>query len=159
MRLVLADEEARGWLEALVHPAVRQEVARWFEALRASANPPTVAVVEAALLVETGAWRDYDRLVVVTAPLELRRARALAGGWSPEQLDRTVAAQTTDAARERVAHHVVPNDGRPRRPGPRRRRPVGGPDALPLHLSEVWGPGSGVRGPERSHRLLAGRGS
>lgn len=109
--LVLADEQARRWLEGLVHPAVRQEVERWLESLRTSASPPPIAVVEAALLVETGAWRDYDRLVVVTAPLPVRRARALAGGWTPEQFDRTVAAQATDATRESVAHHVVPNAG------------------------------------------------
>lgn len=109
--LVLGDGEARRWLEALVHPAVRREVAGWLDGLEASAHPPRVAVVEAALLAETGAWRDYHRLVVVTAPLAPRRARALAGGWSPDQFDRTVAAQTSDAARERVAHHVVRNDG------------------------------------------------
>lgn len=107
--LVLADEQARGWLEALVHPAVRREIGRWLEGLRTSAGPPAIAVVEAALLVETGAWRDYDRLVVVTAPLPVRRARALAGGWTPEQFDRTVAAQATDAVRERVAHHAIQN--------------------------------------------------
>lgn len=109
--LVLADGQARGWLESLVHPAVRQEVRRWLEGVRTSARPPSIAVVEAALLVETGAWRDYDRIVVVTAPLPVRRARALAGGWVPEQFDRTVAAQATDAARESVAHHVVANAG------------------------------------------------
>jgi dephospho-CoA kinase len=111
--LVLADEQARGWLEGLVHPAVRQEVARWLEGLTTSASPPAIAVVEAALLVETGVWREYDRLVVVAAPLSVRRARALAGGWTPERFDRTVAAQTTDAARERVAHNVILNDGDP----------------------------------------------
>ena len=115
-------------------------------------------MVEAALLVETGAWRDYDRLVVVTAPLALRRARALAGGWSPEEFDRTVAAQTTDAARARVAHHVIPNDGDlAALTAP--STPCGRTSPLPLHLSAGSGSGSGVRRPERSHRLLVGRGS
>ncbi|MCU0291275.1 MAG: dephospho-CoA kinase [Thermoanaerobaculaceae bacterium] len=142
--LVLADEQARGWLEALVHPAVRREIGRWLAGLRASAPPPPVAVVEAALLVETGAWSEYDRLVVVTASLELRRARALAGGWSPEQFDRTVAAQATDAAREAVAHHVVLNAG----DLASLTRAV---DALWAELLETaasfGGLGSGVRGP------------
>ncbi|HNX48662.1 MAG TPA: dephospho-CoA kinase [Thermoanaerobaculaceae bacterium] len=108
--LVLGDGEARRWLEALVHPAVRREVVRWLDGLEASAHPPQVAVVEAALLAETGAWRDYQKLVVVTAALALRRARGLAAGWSPERFDRTVSAQATDSARERVANYVVRND-------------------------------------------------
>jgi dephospho-CoA kinase len=109
--IVLAEGPARAWLEALVHPAVRREAAKWLQDLETSTHPPAVAVVEAALLVETGAWRDYDRLVVVTAPLSRRRARALAAGWSPEQLERTVDAQISDIERQRVASDVIENDG------------------------------------------------
>lgn len=107
--VVLADREARRWLEAVVHPAVRAEIAAWFEHLRATQPDLEVAVVEAALLVETGSWRDYDRLVVVSAPLAVRRARAAAAGWDAAAFERVLAAQLGDAAREAVADYVVVN--------------------------------------------------
>ncbi len=108
---VLADPAARRRLEQLVHPLVQREVAAWFEGLAASPAPPAVAVVEAALLVETGSWRVYHRLVVVEAPLPQRRQRALAAGWCEETFDAVVAAQATDEARRAVAHYLVVNDG------------------------------------------------
>jgi dephospho-CoA kinase len=46
----------------------------------------------------------------VTAPLELRRRRALASGWTAERFERTLAAQADDAARAAVADYVVLND-------------------------------------------------
>ncbi len=110
---VLGDAEARSRLEAAIHPLVRHCVSDWLAALVSRPDPPRVAVIEAALLVESGAWREYDRLVVVTADEGVRRARALAGGWPPERFDRVLAAQTSDAAREAVAHFVVRNDGAP----------------------------------------------
>lgn len=108
---VLNDPAARRRLEQLVHPLVQREVEVWLEGLAASPAPPAVAVVEAALLVETGSWRGYHRLVVVEAPLPQRRQRALAAGWRAEVFDAVVAAQATDEARRAVAHYVVVNDG------------------------------------------------
>lgn len=108
---VLADTAARRWLEALVHPAVRAAITAWFEALRSGRLRPDVAIVEAALLAETGSWREYDRIVAVTAPLELRRRRARAAGRDPEAFERVVAAQLDDAAREAVADYIVVNEG------------------------------------------------
>ncbi|MGD1147350.1 MAG: dephospho-CoA kinase [Thermoanaerobaculaceae bacterium] len=108
--IVLADGTARRRLEAAIHPQVRARVAGWFEGLRRRERPPEVGVVEAALLVETGSYEEYDRLVVVTGPESARRARALAAGWPPERLDAVIAAQLSDVERAAVAHYVVCND-------------------------------------------------
>jgi dephospho-CoA kinase len=58
------------WLEALLHPRVAAERDRWLAGLDAP-----LAVAEIPLLYETGAERGFDRVVVVTAPEEVRRAR------------------------------------------------------------------------------------
>ena len=108
--LVLADATARRRLEVAIHPQVRARVAGWFEGLRRGGRPPEVALVEAALLVETGLFEEYDRLVVVTGPESVRRARALAAGWAPGRLDAVIAAQLSDAERAAVGHYVVCND-------------------------------------------------
>lgn len=109
--LVLADSEALRRLEATIHPLVRAAIRAWLDAAAARTEPPAVAVVEAALLVETGSYREYDRTVVVSAPPELRRRRALAAGWPAERFARTVAVQADDTRREAVADYVLRNDG------------------------------------------------
>lgn len=108
---VLGDPPARRRLEKLVHPLVQQALAAWLAELAKSPVAPAVAVVEAALLVETGSWRWYDRLVVVEAPVAMRRQRALAAGWGEQAFTSVVAAQATDAARRAVASYVLVNDG------------------------------------------------
>jgi|WetSurMetagenome_2_1015567.scaffolds.fasta_scaffold71020_3 dephospho-CoA kinase len=108
--IVLADAGARRRLEGVVHPIVRDEVAAWIAELEALEQPPLIAVVEAALLVETGAYRDYHRLVAVSADVRLRRSRALAAGWSATAFTAVVTAQLEDRDREAAADYVVRND-------------------------------------------------
>ncbi len=110
---VLADGAARERLEAAVHPLVRSRIAAWLAAAAAVDPPPAVALVEAALLVETGAFRDYDRLVVVTAPEAVRVARAVARGWPEARARRIAAAQASEAERAALADYLVRNDGEP----------------------------------------------
>jgi dephospho-CoA kinase len=109
--VALPDPKARRRLEAAVHPLVRAGVAEWLQGLVRAVRPPRVAVVEAALLVETGTYADYDRLVVVAAPEATRLARAIAKGWPEARFRRVAAAQAADEAREAVADYVVRNDG------------------------------------------------
>jgi len=99
-------------VEQIVHPLVRQELDRWLASLEREGVVP-VAVVEAALLVETGTFQRFHRLVVVTAPAAVRRERALASGFSPTLLERILAQQADDEARIRVASYVVENSGTP----------------------------------------------
>ena len=77
---VFGDREALVWLEGLLHPRVREEYSAWLEDVDAS-----VAVVEIPLLYETGADRRFDRVVVVTAPLDVRRARSVLAGEERER--------------------------------------------------------------------------
>ncbi|BCW92700.1 MAG: dephospho-CoA kinase [Thermoanaerobaculum sp.] len=109
--LVAADPSALLMLNRIVHPLVRAEMARWFEELEHRPQSPLVAVVEAALLVETGSFRQYHRLVVVTAPASVRRERAAASGLSPEVVRRLMEAQADDETKRKVAHYVVDNSG------------------------------------------------
>ncbi len=64
-------------LNALVHPPVRAREKRLVEAF-ADHTPGGIAVTEAAILVETGSYRDYDRLIVVVCPEEQQIERAMA---------------------------------------------------------------------------------
>jgi dephospho-CoA kinase len=69
-RIVFADRAELAWLEAELHPRVRAAVDDWLPA-----QTSDVAVAEIPLLFETGGEQRFDRVVVVTAPPEVREAR------------------------------------------------------------------------------------
>ena len=73
--IVFADRRELEWLEALLHPRVVEEQARWRDELAARADPPAVAAIEVPLLYETGAETRFDAVVVITAPEHVRAAR------------------------------------------------------------------------------------
>ena len=68
--IVFADRDELGWLEAELHPRVRAAISDWLA--RQTAD---VAIVEIPLLYETGGEARFDRVVVVTAPEDVRAAR------------------------------------------------------------------------------------
>jgi dephospho-CoA kinase len=76
---VFADGSQLTWLEGVLHPRVQERTAAWLAEVEAP-----VAVVEIPLLYETGGEGRFDKVVVVTAPAELRRARSGAAGGARE---------------------------------------------------------------------------
>jgi dephospho-CoA kinase len=73
--IVFRDSDELWWLEALLHPRVVREYTQWRERLERQPDPPALCVVEVPLLYETGGEARFDKVVVVTAPAELRAAR------------------------------------------------------------------------------------
>jgi dephospho-CoA kinase len=69
-RIVFADRAELAWLESELHPRVRAATDEWLAEQTAD-----VVVAEIPLLFETGGEQRFDRVVVVTAPSEARRAR------------------------------------------------------------------------------------
>lgn len=74
--VVFNDREALNWLEELLHPLVAAEYLQWREDLAKLPAAPLVCVTEVPLLYETGGDARFDKVVVVTAPSKLRRARS-----------------------------------------------------------------------------------
>ena len=69
-RIVFADRDELAWLEAELHPRVRAATADWL-----ARQTSEVAVAEIPLLFETGGEARVDKVVVITAPAELRAER------------------------------------------------------------------------------------
>jgi dephospho-CoA kinase len=69
-RIVFADRDELAWLEAELHPRVRAATADWLGRQTAE-----VAVAEIPLLFETGGEARFDKVVVITAPAEVRAER------------------------------------------------------------------------------------
>ena len=74
-RAVFGDPEHLAWLEGLLHPLVSHEYLTWREQLATLDEPPLIAVTEVPLLFEVESQDRFDRVVVVTAPRQLREQR------------------------------------------------------------------------------------
>jgi len=72
---VFGDQEQLAWLEGLLHPLVSREYLTWREQLARLDEPPRVCVTEVPLLYESGGEARFDKVVVVTAPRQLREQR------------------------------------------------------------------------------------
>jgi dephospho-CoA kinase len=104
--IVFDDDRARTDLNAIVHPLVAQRSGE----LMAAAGPDAIVVYEVPLLVETGRGDEFDGVIVVQAPLDLRLARLAARGLPQAQARARIAAQATDEQRRAIADEVVVND-------------------------------------------------
>ena len=103
---VLGDPAALKRLEAIVHPLVAAARERFLaEAARSGAE---VAVLDIPLLYETGGEARCDAVVVVTAPVEMQRARVFERpGMSEEKLAALTAKQLPDAEKRARADFIV----------------------------------------------------
>jgi dephospho-CoA kinase len=104
---VFRDREALDWLEKLLHPLVSREYLEWREQLGKLPNPPAVCVTEVPLLYEVGADSRFDKVVVVTAPRQLREARR--GGRKDDRESRLLP----DREKAERADFVYVNTGTP----------------------------------------------
>lgn len=104
---VFRDPEQRLKLEAITHPAIREELAR-----RAAAAGGDYQIHVIPLLVETGRPDAYDRVLVVDCPESAQMERLLArDGTSGEQAAKILAAQASREDRLNAAHDVIENTG------------------------------------------------
>jgi dephospho-CoA kinase len=103
---VFADPAALRRLERILHPLVRQSQQRFLA--RARAHRLNLVVLDIPLLFESGGAARCDKVVVVSAPAFLQRARVLARpGMTEARFAAILAQQMPDAEKRRRADYVV----------------------------------------------------
>jgi dephospho-CoA kinase len=107
---VFKDAAQVAQLNGLVHPRVGQDFEAWVAAQAAAGQP--YILKEAALLYESGAYRQLDRIITVFAPPEVRAVRILSrdAHRTPADVQAIMNQQLSDEQKLQRADYVIYND-------------------------------------------------
>ncbi len=104
---IFNDKKKLELLNNWVHPLVQQDFENQQELHK---NSPYI-VKESAILIESGAYRNVDKIIVVTAPKPVRIERVCRrDNTSQQEVERRIKNQLDDNERLKYAHFVVEND-------------------------------------------------
>lgn len=106
-RVVFSDAQKLQILNSIVHPIVIQEAKDW-----AARQKTRYSLKEAALLFESGSYKELDYTILVTAPLDLRVQRVMhRDGMTEQQVRERISKQLSDEEKLQLADFVIVNDG------------------------------------------------
>ncbi len=106
--IVFGDEAKRRVLEGIIHPLVRERSAE----LEAVAGADELVVHDIPLLAEAGLADAFDAVIVVDVPAELQVERMVRDrGWTREDAESRIAAQSGREQRLAIATYVIENTG------------------------------------------------
>jgi len=103
-QIVLDDPAKLAMLEGIVHPAVRD----WRQSFIDENAGAKALIFEIPLLFETGSEKEFDKVIVVSAPAEVQRTRALERrGMTAAKLESILNRQMPDQEKRRLADFVI----------------------------------------------------
>lgn len=104
--LIFNDPSLREKVNQIVHPRVRAEFDNFV-----SQSSSELVFNEAAILFETGAYKQFDATILITSPKELRIERLIARDNSTrEEIEARMKAQWSDDEKQKLADYIVVND-------------------------------------------------
>ncbi len=105
-REVFSDKQKTLKINSIVHPAVGKDLMGWFEKTNAS-----YGLYEAALMFESGSTQFLDKIIVVSAPLELRITRVIERDKiSRKEVMKRISKQMPQIEKEQLADEIIVND-------------------------------------------------
>lgn len=105
--IVFADNDKRVELNSIIHPLVFLEQDRWLNE-REAEDPASIAIVDAALMIESGGYRRFDALIVVWCEPELQLQRLMTrDGVTRVDAERRIAAQMPQSEKKRYADYLI----------------------------------------------------
>jgi dephospho-CoA kinase len=109
--IVFEDKQRLDTLNSIVHPVVRRVSDAKIAAIEA-ADPHGILIYEAAILIETGGYRDFDKLIVAACPVETQIERAMArDGCTRAEAEARVRNQMPLSTKLRYADYVIDTSG------------------------------------------------
>ncbi len=109
--IVFADESKRLKLNSIVHPLVMEAQDRWI-ARQENEDPDGIAVIDAALMIESGGYKRFDKLIVVwcDAEVQLNRLKER-NGFDEAEARRRIASQMPQDEKKRLADFLIETNG------------------------------------------------
>lgn len=105
--MVFSDKDKLELLNSIVHPIVIQEAKDWAER-----QTTRYSLKEAALLFESGSYKELDYTILVTAPMDIRIQRVIErDGATEQQVRERINKQLSDEEKLQLADFVIVNDG------------------------------------------------
>ncbi|HKP70362.1 MAG TPA: dephospho-CoA kinase [Pyrinomonadaceae bacterium] len=105
--IVFGDEERRLKLNSIIHPLVFEAQDAWLKK-RELENADGIAIVDAALMIESGGYRRFDQLIVVWCERDLQLQRLIGrDGLSRQEAERRIASQMPQDEKKSYADHLI----------------------------------------------------
>ncbi len=109
--IVFADEKKRQLLNSIVHPLVRESQDIWLAA-REAEDPDGIAIIDAALLIESGGYRRLGKLIVVWCDPEVQLERLKQrNGFDEAEARKRISAQMPQEEKKRFADFLIETNG------------------------------------------------
>jgi len=105
---IFQDKSLIKWMNQLIHPKVQKDFDNWLDNNKQS----KYVLKEAAILIESGAYKNCDRLILVSAPDEIRISRVIERDKMTEaEVLQRMANQMPEADKKTFANYIINNDG------------------------------------------------
>lgn len=109
--IVFADKEKLELLNSIIHPLVIDKQDEWLREMEA-ADPNGIAIVDAALMIESGGYRRFDKLIVVWCQPDLQIARLIERDkLSEDEAKRRIASQMPQDEKKKYADILIDTSG------------------------------------------------
>ena len=109
--IVFADEKMRLLLNSIVHPLVFESQNKWLAECDAE-DPAGIAIVDAALMIESGGYRRFDKLIVVWCEPEIQFERLIKRDeLSEADARKRIGSQMPQDAKKRFADLLIDTSG------------------------------------------------
>lgn len=104
---VFANEASRLKLNSIVHPLVFEAQNAWLAKIEAD-DPDGIAIIDAALMIESGGFKRFEQLIVVWCEPDIQLKRLIDRNRLPEaEARKRIAAQMPQDEKKRYADHLI----------------------------------------------------
>jgi dephospho-CoA kinase len=108
--IVFQDANSKKDLENILHPLVFAEEQRFYQAI-CQPNPHALVIIDAALLIESGNYKNVDKVILVACDEENQIQRVLKrGGFNREEVSDRIRSQMPLAEKRKFADYIIEND-------------------------------------------------
>lgn len=105
--IVFADAEKRQLLNSILHPLVFDSQNEWLTRVEAE-NSKAIAIIDAALMIESGGYKRFDKIIVVWCQPDIQIERLMKrNNFSPEEAVQRIAAQMPQDEKKRYADFLI----------------------------------------------------